>query len=119
MVATDAVPELYYKRGCSSCEKARAWLSQRGLVVKERELFRQPLSALEIEDLIGPREVTDVLSTRTTEYKARGLDRGKHSEAELLRQMEAEPRLLRRPLLKRGDDLLIGFDPVRWAEALG
>jgi arsenate reductase-like glutaredoxin family protein len=62
--------------------------------------------------------VTDVLSTRTAEYKARGLDRGRHSDAELLRQMEAEPRLLRRPLLKLGDALLIGFDQARWAEAL-
>jgi arsenate reductase-like glutaredoxin family protein len=69
--------------------------------------------------LIGPREVTDVLSTRTAEYKARGLDKGQHSDAELLRQMEAEPRLLRRPLLQVGDELLIGFDQDRWAEAIG
>jgi len=61
--------------------------------------------------------VADLLSTRTTEYKARGLDRGTHSEAELLRQMEAEPRLLRRPIVQLGEDLLIGFDPQRWAEA--
>jgi arsenate reductase-like glutaredoxin family protein len=63
--------------------------------------------------------VVDLLSTRTTEYKARGLDKGTHSEAELLRLMEAEPRLLRRPIVQHGDELLIGFDPERWAEAFG
>ena len=63
--------------------------------------------------------MADLLSTRTTEYKARGLHQGHHSEAELLRLMEAEPRLLRRPILHFGDELLIGFDPQRWAEALG
>lgn len=110
-------PILYYKRGCTSCEKARAWLKEHGIAVRERELFKQPLSAAEIEDVIGPRQVTDVLSTRTTEYKARGLDKGTHSDAELLRQMEAEPRLLRRPLLHNGEHLLIGFDQARWAEA--
>jgi arsenate reductase-like glutaredoxin family protein len=77
------------------------------------------LSAAEIEELLGPRPVSDLLSTRTAEYKARGLDRGVHSEAALLRQMEAEPRLLRRPILQYGDQLLIGFDPARWAEAVG
>jgi len=63
--------------------------------------------------------VADLLSTRTTEYKARGLDQGTHSEAELLRQMEAEPRLLRRPIVQLGEELLVGFDPQRWAEAFG
>ena len=111
------LPVLYYKRGCTSCEKARAWLADHGIAVRERELFKQPLTAAEIEDVIGDREVTDVLSTRTTEYRARGLDTGTHSDAELLRQMEAEPRLLRRPLLHNGEHLLIGFDQARWAEA--
>jgi Spx/MgsR family transcriptional regulator len=113
------LPTLYYKRGCSGCERARAWLAQYGLGYQAREIFREPLEATEIEDLLGDREVKDVLSTRTTEYKARGLDRGTHSDAELLRQMEAEPRLLRRPLLAFGDQLLIGFDAARWAQALG
>ncbi|MGH2353229.1 MAG: arsenate reductase family protein [Chloroflexota bacterium] len=115
----DDLPTLYFKRGCSSCEKARAWLSEHGIATQEREIFKNPLSAAEIEDVIGPRPVTDVLSTRTTEYKARGLDKGHHSDAELLRQMEAEPRLLRRPLLHFGDHLLIGFDQARWSETLG
>jgi Spx/MgsR family transcriptional regulator len=115
----DEAPVLYFKRGCTSCEKARSWLAEQGIAVQEREIFKQPLTAAEIEDVIGVRPVTDVLSTRTTEYKARGLDKGTHGDAELLRQMEAEPRLLRRPLLQMGEHLLIGFDHGRWAAALG
>ena len=118
MADAGGVPTLYYKRGCTSCEKARAWLAEHGIKTRERELFKNPLSAAEIEDIIGLRPVADVLSTRTAEYKARGLDRGTHSDAELLRQMEAEPRLLRRPLLHQGEDLLIGFDATRWRQSL-
>ena len=33
--------------------------------------------------------------------------------------MEEEPRLLRRPLLRLGDELLVGFDQARWAATLG
>ena len=86
--------------------------------MREREMFRQPLTATEIEDLVGDRPITAVLSTRTTQYAARGLRDRPHSEAELLRHMEAEPRLVRRPLIKWGDSLLVGFDAERWAEAL-
>jgi arsenate reductase-like glutaredoxin family protein len=117
-VASDETPVLYLKRGCSGCDAARKWLAQHGIVVREREIFRQPLSPSEIEDILGDRPVTDVLSTRTKQYAAHGLNRGTPSEAELLRHMEAEPRLVRRPILKHGDVLLIGFDAARWADTL-
>ena len=81
-------------------------------------MFRAPLTATEIEDLVGDRPITYVLSTRTTQYAARGLKDRAPGEAELLRHMEAEPRLIRRPLIKWGDLLLVGFDADRWAEAL-
>ena len=89
-----------------------------GVRVREREMFREPLTASEIEDLVGDRPITYVLSTRTTQYAARGLKDRPHSEAELLRHMEAEPRLIRRPLIKAGDELLVGFDVDRWGEVL-
>ncbi len=115
---TDDLPILYFKRGCSGCETARKWLAQHGVRVREREMFKQPLSITEIEDLLGDRPVTAVLSTRTRQYAARGLNQRPHSEAELLRHMEAEPRLLRRPLVLAGETLLGGFDEAQWREAL-
>ena len=115
---TEALPTLYFKRGCSGCDVARKWLAQHGVRVREREMFKQPLSITEIEDLLGDRPVTAVLSTRTRQYAARGLNTRPHSEAELLRHMEAEPRLLRRPIVAVGETLLVGFNEAEWAEAL-
>ena len=63
--------------------------------------------------------MADLLSTRSPEYKARGLNHRTYGEAELLRLMETEPRLLRRPILHYGDELLIGFDPAQWDRVLG
>lgn len=109
---------LYFKRGCSGCDVARRWLADNGVRVREREMFRQPLTATEIEDVLEDRPLTAVLSTRTKQYAAHGLRARPHTEAELLRHMEAEPRLIRRPLLKWGKLLLVGFDAQRWEEAL-
>lgn len=111
-------PVLYFMRGCSGCDAARRWLKQHGIAVREREMFTQPLRVTEIESLLGPRPVTDVLSTRTKQYAARGLNVGEHGEVELLRHMEAEPRLLRRPLLRSGETLLVGFNADAWEAAL-
>lgn len=118
MATSHDLPVLYFKRGCSGCDAARRWLLKQGIKVHEREIFKQPLSATEIEGIVGDRPIADVLSTRTKQYAAHGLNQRPHSEAELLRHMEVEPRLVRRPILKRGDLLLIGFDADRWAEAL-
>jgi arsenate reductase/regulatory protein spx len=54
--------------------------------------------------------VRALLSTRTTQYKALGLDRRQVSEAELVELMAKEPRLLRRPLLAAGDSVVVGYD---------
>jgi Spx/MgsR family transcriptional regulator len=111
-------PILYLWRSCSTCQAARKWLAGHGIATRERELFKEPLSAAEITALLGARPLSEVVSTRSPAYRARGLHLVPASDAELLRQLTEEPRLLRRPLLRVGDDLLVGFDPERWQAAL-
>jgi arsenate reductase-like glutaredoxin family protein len=54
--------------------------------------------------------VRGLLSTRSTQYKALGLDRRTVSDAELVALMAGEPRLLRRPLLVRDGTVIVGYD---------
>ena len=48
-----------------------------------------------------------------------GLDIDTLNEAEMRRLMLEEPRLMRRPVLKAGRRILIGFDEAEWRAALG
>lgn len=52
----------------------------------------------------------DVLSTRAGKYKELGLDQREVSDDELIDLMVQEPTLLRRPLIKRGERGVVGFD---------
>ncbi len=92
--------------------KGRAALSRTNVSFATRDLFKQPLTASEIRALAAraPDGVRGLLSTRTTQYKALGLDRKKVSDEQLIALMAKEPRLLRRPLTLAGDRLVIGFD---------
>jgi arsenate reductase-like glutaredoxin family protein len=85
-----------------------------------RDLFKQPLTAAEIRALAAraPDGVRSLLSTRSPQYKALGLDRRQPSPAELVALMAREPRLLRRPIVDLGDRLVIGFDRAAF-DALG
>jgi arsenate reductase-like glutaredoxin family protein len=48
-----------------------------------------------------------------------GLDIDSLSDAAMKRLMREEPRLMRRPVLKVGRKVLIGFDAEAWDDALG
>ena len=100
--------------------KGREALSRRRLAFTPRDLFKEPLGAAEIRALakLAPNGVRDLLSTRSTRYRALGLDRKSVSDAELVELMAGEPRLLRRPLVVAGTRLLISFDRAAF-EALG
>jgi Spx/MgsR family transcriptional regulator len=95
-------------------------LSRTKVPFTTRDLFKQPLTAAEIRALAAksPEGVRGLLSTRTSQYKALGLDKKKVSDAELIALMAKEPRLLRRPLTLAGNRLVIGFDGPA-LEALG
>jgi Spx/MgsR family transcriptional regulator len=92
--------------------KGRAELSRRRLAFTTRDLFKQPLSAAEIRALARQTDggVRALLSTRTAQHKALGLDRREVSDAELVDLMAKEPRLLRRPLLTADGSVVVGYD---------
>ena len=87
-------------------------LSRRRVAFTTHDLFKQPLTVDEIRALaaLHPDGVRGLLSTRSTQIKALGLDKKPVSDAELVKLMAKEPRLLRRPLVVDGKRLVLGFD---------
>lgn len=85
-------------------------LSQRGISFRERDFFKDPLSESEIRDLIKNSALSDIFSWRSPSFKAMNLDGQSLSHDDLIRLMIEEPRLMRRPLIKVDDELIIGSD---------
>ena len=84
----------------------------------ERDFFKEPLSAKELNALIGQRSVVDFFSTKSPSVKKMGLAIDTLSDHELKRLMLEEPRLLRRPILKVGRRVLVGFKAAEWEASL-
>jgi regulatory protein spx len=92
-------------------------LSRRGVKFTVRDLFKEPLDRDEIRRLatLVPGGARDLLSIRSPQVKALGLDRRRVSDDELIALMAKEPRLLRRPLLHHGRRLIVGLDRDAYA----
>ena len=87
-----------------------AWLSQKGVQLDERDFFQDPFSQQELRGLIGNREISTYFSWNSPSFKKLGLNREDLDGDELIRMMANEPRMIRRPLIQVGDNLIVGTD---------
>jgi len=74
----------------------------------ERDFFKNPFSRAEIEDLLGGRPASEMFNFRSPSFKQTGLDRNTLSDDRLIDMMLKEPRLVRRPVVRIGNDVYFG-----------
>jgi arsenate reductase-like glutaredoxin family protein len=94
-------------------------LSQKGVEIVERDFFQDVFTEEELGTLIGDRPVSEYFSFRSPSFRKMGLDKDQLSDDQLLKMMVEEPRLIRRPLIQTGDDLVVGTDKKAMAELFG
>ncbi len=94
---------------------------QNGLTVTERDYFKEPFTEQELNDLVaevGELGVSAMFASRSPSLKKMGLTAAELSDERKLSLMLEEPRLVRRPLVRLGDRLLIGASVKAITEAL-
>jgi Spx/MgsR family transcriptional regulator len=99
-----------YKPTCTSCRKAKALLEQKHVELEFRDLAKERLSASELDQLIGDRDYRKFLNPRNELYRKRKMGKKPPSRAEALKLMAAEPNLIRRPVVQRGQEIVLGYD---------
>jgi arsenate reductase-like glutaredoxin family protein len=81
-----------------------------GAEIESRDLDKQRLTEAELDELIGSRDCKEFLNTRNEMYRTRKMKEHPPSRAETIKLMAKEPNLIRRPLLIRGTQIVLGFD---------
>ena len=79
-----------------------------------RDLDQQPLSESELDKLIGNRGYQQFLNTRNGLYRERNMAENPPTRIEAIKLMSKTPNLIRRPLLVRGSQIIIGFDEAAY-----
>ena len=84
-------------------------LREKGAEFEEVDLNRG-LSLEELEKLIGTRDYREFLNPRNELYRERGMKENPPPRAEALKLMSENPNLIRRPILVKGKQIVLGYD---------
>jgi len=87
-----------------------------GAKLESRNLDKQRLTGAELEELIGNRDYREFLNPRNELYRTRKMKDHPPSRAEAIKLMAKEPNLIRRPVLLRGSQMVLGFDEEAYKE---
>lgn len=72
--------------------------------------LNQGISVNELDQLIGKRDYRLFLNSRNELYRERGMKDNPPSRIEALRLMSENPNLIKRPILVKGREIVLGFD---------
>ena len=81
---------------------------QKGFEVNERDYFKDPLVEDELIDLASTVGLAEIFAWRSPSVKQLGLQGKDLDDHEMLQFMQKEPRLIRRPIIKIGNETIIG-----------
>jgi len=98
------------KPSCTTCRKAKAFLEKQKVELDLRDLGKDRLSVEELDKLIGKRDHRMFLNTRNELYRTKKMKDNPPTRQETLKMMAAEPNLIRRPVVLRGTELVLGYD---------
>jgi arsenate reductase len=107
--------------GCSTCKKALAWLSARGTKVTVRAIVDQPPTVRELAAWVPASGVSvrKWLNTSGLSYRAIGKEAiDASSDAELVKRLATDGKLVKRPVLVNGARVAVGFKPETWESVL-
>ena len=85
---------------------------QSGTEVSERDFFKETFSEEEIRELASLAGIEQIFARRSPSLKQMGLADKELSEDEIVRLMLQEPKLVRRPMMRVGDKLMVGGAPA-------
>lgn len=104
--------KVYTSPSCASCRKAKRWLTDYGIDYVEKNIFVSKLNSEELKAILEKTEhgFEDIISTRSKVFKEKAVNIDDMSIKELLKFIEENPSVLKRPIIIDDRRLQIGYN---------
>ena len=86
--------------------------------LERRDLENHRLSEAELDALIGDRDYLQFLNPRNELYRSKNMKEKPPARAQAIAMMAKMPNLIRRPVVIRGNQLVLGFDKEEFKKLL-
>jgi arsenate reductase (glutaredoxin) len=93
-------------------------LLELGAELDSRDFGEEPLSEEELNELIGDRDYKPFLNSRNELYRERNMAEKTPSRKEAIRLMSKNPNLIKRPVVVRGDQVVLGLDVTAYMKLM-
>ncbi len=108
---------LYGIPTCSSVQKARRFLKERGIEHAFVDFRKTPVDRATIDRWLKRCEIQTLFNSRGTKYRTLGLAGHTLSEEDKAAWLAKENLLIKRPVIELADGaLLVGYDENRYTE---
>lgn len=91
---------------------------EHGAELNSRDLDKERLSEAELDKLIAARDYKQFLNPRNELYRTKNMKENPPIRAEAIKLMAEVPNLIRRPVVIRGDQVVLGFDEESFKKLL-
>jgi arsenate reductase len=81
-----------------------------GAELESRDLDKNRLSEAELDELIGKRDYKQFLNQRNELDRTKNMKENPPSRAQAIKLMAKTPNLIRRPVVIRGGQIVLGYD---------
>ena len=111
---------IYHNPRCSKSRQTLALIRERGVEPEIVEYLKTPLDADALRDLLRVLGLSarDLIRSGEAPYRELGLSDSDLSEDDLVAAVAANPILMQRPVVRRGDRAMVGRPPERVADLL-
>jgi Spx/MgsR family transcriptional regulator len=111
--------KLYIKGGCKSCQNAVSYLEKKKLDFEAVDILKTPPAKKLLEKAVDALDPKGAFNKRSKGYKDQKIaDTEFKTKKEVVDLLRANPDMIRRPLLARGEKAILGFDEADYATFL-
>ena len=103
---------IYTAPSCTSCKKAKNWLSKHNIKFEERNIISDPLSPEEVKTVLRRCDdgVEGLISTRNRFVKTLGVDFEELPLSKAVKIISENPQIMRRPIIMDDKRLHVGYN---------
>jgi Spx/MgsR family transcriptional regulator len=110
--------QIFGIKNSQATRAAERFFKERGVTIHFVDLKQKPMAPGEIKRFVERFGLAALLDSEGKAYLDAGLKYLKMSDSELLERIEADPKLLRLPLIRAANRLGIGHDEDAWRAML-